>query len=98
MQDGWKELHTQASFISNQGDTLIDEAILGEGLALLPEWGIREPLADGRLEQVILEDGQLSISRNDNAGIYLLYHRPKYSLKKVRASVDFLVAELSESI
>jgi DNA-binding transcriptional LysR family regulator len=96
MQDGWKELQTQASFISNQGDTLIDEAILGEGLALLPEWGIREPLADGRLEQVILEDGQLSISRNDKGGIYLLYHRPKYSLKKVRASVDFLVAEMSE--
>ena len=96
MQDGWKELHTQAAFISNQGDTLIDEAILGEGLALLPEWGIREPLADGRLKQVTLEDGQLSISRNDNGGIYLLYHRPKYSLKKVRASVDFLVAELSE--
>lgn len=95
MRDGWKELHTQASFISNQGDRLIDEAILGEGLALLPEWGIREPLADGRLKQVILEDGQLSISRNDNGGIYLLYHRPKYSLKKVRTSVDFLVTELS---
>jgi DNA-binding transcriptional LysR family regulator len=97
MQHGWKELHTQASFISNQGDTLINEAISGGGLALLPEWGIREPLADGRLMQVILENGQLSISRNDNGGIYLLYHRPKYSLKKVRASVDFLVAELSES-
>jgi DNA-binding transcriptional LysR family regulator len=98
MQHGWKELHTQASFISNQGDTLINEAISGGGLALLPEWGIREPLADGRLKQVILGDGQLSISRNDNGGIYLLYYRPKYSLKKVRASVDFLVAELSESL
>lgn len=96
MADGWHELRLPPAFIANQGAALLDEAIAGRGLALIPKWGILNDLADGSLLQIHLDDAEVAASRNENAGIYLLYHRPKYSLKKIRTAVDFLVSELSE--
>jgi DNA-binding transcriptional LysR family regulator len=96
MVDGWHELRLPPAFISNQGASLLDEAVAGRGVALIPKWGIVTNLADGSLVQIDLEDAEVAASRNENAGIYLLYHRPKYSLKKIRTAVDFLLSELSE--
>ena len=96
MADGWHELRLPPAFISNQGAALLDEAIAGRGLALIPKWGIMTNLADGSLVEIELDDAEVAASRNENAGIYLLYHRPKYSLTKIRTAVDFLLSELSE--
>jgi len=93
----WQEIRLSPAYISNQGDALLDQAIAGHGLALIPRWGLSDYLADGSLVHVVLEDADVSASRNENPGVYLLYHRPKYSLKKIRAAVDFLTSELSEA-
>lgn len=92
----WQEIRASPAYISNQGDALLDQAIAGHGLALIPRWGLSDHLADGSLVHVALDDADVSASRNENPGIYLLYHRPKYSLKKIKAAVDFLTSELSE--
>lgn len=93
----WQEIRLSPAYISNQGDALLDQAIAGHGLALIPRWGLSDLLADGSLVHVVLEDADVSASRNENPGVYLLYHRPKYSLKKIRSAVDFLTSELSET-
>jgi hypothetical protein len=72
------------------------EALAGHGLALIPKWGIIDELAEGRLVHITLEDAEIAASRSENTGIYLLYHRPKYGLKKIRVAVDFLLSELTE--
>ena len=94
--DEWQDVPTPAGFISNMGNILVDEALRGTGLALIPYWGAADHLKQGRLTQITLEDAELSISRNPDLGIYLLYHRPKYRLKKVQIAVDFILSELSE--
>lgn len=94
-QTGWQELVMPTAFISTEGQVLVDEAMAGSGIGLIPKWGIEDNLATGRLIQIELDDAKVSISRSENSGIYLLYHRPKYSLQKIRAAVDFLTAELS---
>lgn len=96
MTDGWRELNLPPALICNQGDTLLDEVLAGHGLALIPKWGITDELAEGRLVHIILEDAEIAVSRSENTGIYLLYHRPKYGLKKIRVAVDFLLSELTE--
>lgn len=93
----WQEIRLLPAYISNQGDALLDQAIAGHGLALIPRWGLSDHLADGRLIHIVLDDADVAASRNENPGIYLLYHRPKYSLSKIRTAVDFLTSELSEA-
>ena len=93
--DEWLEVPNPPSFVSNVGRLLVDEALAGTGLALVPIWGVRDYLSSGELSHVTLDDATLYISRNANAGIYLIYHRPKYTLKKVQTVVDYLIAELT---
>lgn len=94
--NAWQVAETRPAFISNEGAVLVEESVAGSGIALLPDWGITEELADGRLVEVVLEDARVAISRNPNSGIYLLYDRPRYALAKIRVAVDFLLAELTE--
>jgi len=93
---GWLELQTTPSYICNQGDTLVDEAISGAGIALVPEWGLESYLRARQLDHISLEDATVSVSRNPEAGVYLMYHKPKYSVQKIRVAIDFLVNELKE--
>lgn len=94
-ETGWLEVKKAPSFVSNMGHLLVDEALAGNGLALVPIWGVRDHVAEGRLVDVALDDATLHISRNANSGIYLLYHRPKYTLRKIQTVVDHLVSTLS---
>ncbi|MCE8000127.1 MAG: LysR family transcriptional regulator [Rhodobiaceae bacterium] len=93
----WIELRPTAAFITNRGETLLEEALAGSGLALVAQWGIGDHVTEGRLVEIEIEDAELSTIRGDNLGIYLLYHRPKYSLSKIQVTVDFLLAELAKS-
>lgn len=93
--EGWAEVKTSPAFICNIGRELVEEAVDGTGLALVPRWGVETQLADGSLTAVRIQDAFLSLTRTGSPGVYLLYHRPKYRLNKIRATVDFLVAELA---
>ncbi|MEM7016222.1 MAG: LysR family transcriptional regulator [Pseudomonadota bacterium] len=92
---GWVDLQTSAAFISNQGDALVDQALMGSGIALVYDWSVVEHLANKTLVHITLQDAELSISRSPNSAIYLLYRRPKYRLNKIRVAVDFLLSELA---
>lgn len=95
-EEGWSELNLPMAFISNDGEALVEEALAGTGIGLIPAWGIKEHLTNKRLIKINLKDATVSIDRSENSGIYLLYHRPKYSIQKIKTSVDFLMTELSE--
>jgi DNA-binding transcriptional LysR family regulator len=97
MANGWHELRPPPAFICNQGNTILAEALAGTGLALVPQWGIIDKLDNKELIQINLADADVHAARTDSSGIYLLYHRPKYAVQKIRLAVDFLLAELSET-
>jgi DNA-binding transcriptional LysR family regulator len=92
---GWRELRTVHAYISNQGDALVENALAGTGIALIPQWGVEKYISEGSLVNIALCDAEISISRNPNSGLYLLYQQPKYALQKVKVAVDFLISELS---
>jgi DNA-binding transcriptional LysR family regulator len=92
----WRELRLLPALISNQGDALLDAVTAGHGIALLPKWGILRHLAEGSLIQLTLDDAEIAATRSEYSGIYLLYHRPKYGLQKMKVAVDFLLNELTE--
>ena len=94
-EHGWCDVQTHPVFICNVGRELVEQALSGAGLGLFFGWGIETELARGDLVEVSLSDAELSITRNEEAGIYLLYNQPKYRLNKIKASVDFLLQELT---
>jgi DNA-binding transcriptional LysR family regulator len=89
--DTWRELSTKPVYISNDGSALIQAVLAGQGIALLPKWAV-----GNELRELGMEEERVSVTRALDSGIYLLYLKPRYRILKIKAAVDFLVAELSQ--
>ena len=86
---GEPELQLPTSMICNNVETRVCFALQGLGVTYLPEFAIREPLADGRL-QLILENYV------EHRGVfYVLWPASKHPSPKVRALVDFLCTRIA---
>lgn len=82
------ELQPPISMICNNIETRLCFALQGLGIAFLPDFSIREPLAEGRLRPVLAEHVQRS-------GVFhVLWPASKHPSPKVRALVDFLCARI----
>lgn len=81
---------------TNHGMHLLNMVCSGEGLVMLPRWGVGDQLRDGSLEEVTVEGGEFMKLPGPETSVYLLYDPRKVRLGKVRALVDFLVAELTD--
>lgn len=96
-ENGWCEIESKPKCISNDGIWLLNETRRGEGLCLLPRWGLHSDLANGTLIEIPLTNAKVSVARSLQGGIYLLYLRPRYRIAKIKAVVDFLVSELTQA-
>lgn len=82
------ELTLPASMICNNIETRVCFALHGLGIAYLPDFAIREPLADGRLQPILAEHVQRS-------GVFhVLWPASRHPSPKVRVLVDFLSARM----
>jgi len=93
----WRALKTKPALVSNDSEALKRAALSGQGIALAPNWAAQDALDRGDLKEITLQDDLVSVTRAPNAGIFLLYQKTRYSVQKIKAAVDFLVAELSPS-
>ena len=93
----WRQLNNKANIISDHGGGIVKAAVEGDGIALLPEWGIEKELSENKLQVINLSDAEVVISRALETGIYILYIKPKYQIQKVKVAVDFLIRELRTS-
>ncbi|MFT7772838.1 LysR family transcriptional regulator [Roseateles sp.] len=85
------ELPLPTSMICNNIETRVCFALQGLGIAYLPEFSIREPLSDGRLEAVLAD-------HVERTGVFhVLWPASKHPSPKVRAFVDFLCARVFPS-
>jgi DNA-binding transcriptional LysR family regulator len=85
---GEPELTLPTTMICNNIETRVCFALQGLGIAYLPEFSIREPLADGRL-RIVLAD------HVERTGVFhVLWPASKHPSPKVRALVDFLCARV----
>lgn len=92
----WKAIALKPRYITNHGQSILDNVLAGRGIAFLPRWGVNFDIEAGRLIELDLEDGPLSSSSGAKMGLYLLYHPPKFRLQKIRVTVDFLASELGD--
>lgn len=91
----WKDIELTPKYVSNHGQSLLESVVAGQGIALLPSWGVAKEISTGQLQEIELKDGRLSTSGDLKMNMYLLYHPPKFQLKKIRLTVDFLYRELN---
>ena len=91
----WKDIDLTPKYVSNHGQSLLESVVAGQGIALLPSWGVAKEISTGQLQEIILKDGSLSTSGDLKMSMYLLYHPPKFQLKKIKLTVDFLYRELN---
>ena len=82
-----QEVPVAGSLQSDNGLALLTATLAGVGVALMPDWAVRDPLADGRLQR-LLPHYRVSHIEFDN-GVYAVYQRTHMSAK-VRAFIDFL--------
>ncbi len=88
---GVHEVQTQPRFRANNGDTCLALALGGVGVALQPDFLIWRELRSGSLVQVLPDFDAPEL------GIYVVFPSRKQLSVKVRALVDFLLAEFAEA-
>jgi DNA-binding transcriptional LysR family regulator len=78
-------LSPPSKFRCNNGDTLLEAAIAGGGLAYLPTFIVHQAVADGRLEVC------LSGFEKDPIALYAVYPSARHLSANIRVFIDFLV-------
>jgi DNA-binding transcriptional LysR family regulator len=81
-----RQVRSSSWFSVNDGQSLLNAAIAGLGIAYLPSYLYAESMAKGLIEDVIPD---LPV---ETQGIYAVYPPGRFTQPKVRAFIDFLVA------
>ncbi len=89
----WQDVSPPMAATSNGGLWLIDKAIKGQGIVMLPRWVLKGYLERDELIELKI-DPVVSTTQNPEFGIFLLYQKQRYHVPKVKAAVDFLVARV----
>lgn len=84
------EISGPARFSSDSASALLAFAAAGCGVALLPEWLVRQPLVEGRLQRLLPQ------YRFPEQGVYALWPDSRHLPARVRAFIDFLRAWVTE--
>ena len=79
-----RQIRTTGSFTVNDGQSLLNAAINGLGIAYLPSFLYASALAEGRVVDVMPE------LPKETQGIYVVYPPGKFTQPKVRAFIDYL--------
>ncbi len=91
----WQDVSAEAVLVSNNGRWLVDKAIAGMGILMMPRWALNPYLVSGELHELHLKP-PISITQNANLGLFLLYQKQRYQVPKVKAAVDFLIAKVKD--
>lgn len=78
-------------YVVNNSLALAQTAKLGHGIALLPEYFVKQALAQGELQQV-LSDWQA-----EEHSLYIIYPYHKEQSQKIRAFIDFIVQHFTRT-
>jgi DNA-binding transcriptional LysR family regulator len=82
------DLPVEGSLETDYGPALRSAALAGLGLALMPDWSVRDDLRQGTLVR-LLPDYKVSLAEFDN-GVYAVYQRSRHMSTKVRLFVEHL--------
>lgn len=90
-----EEIRVNSVVQANSGDVVRQAAVLGLGLAMLPDWLVRDDLRDGRLVRVLPQydanPGPMDVA------LYAMYQANRRGSQKIRAFVELLAEHLAKS-
>lgn len=89
------EVPVSGNLQADHGFSLLEATRAGVGLALMPDWAVRDDLATGRLVRV-LPDYAVSHVEFDN-GVYAVYQQSRNPSAKVRRFLAFLEETFDEA-
>lgn len=84
------EVKISGSLQTDNGAVILNAAVQGLGLAVLPAWAVAAELAAGRLT-CVMADYRAAVTTFDS-GIYAVYRRARHGSPKVKAFVEFLAS------
>lgn len=85
----WQNVSAPAMFLSNKGSWILEKALQGHGILMLPRWVVAPYIASGELQQLMIKPA-LSVTTNKNFAVYLLYQKQEIVVPKVKVAVDFI--------
>ena len=86
---GVETVPVKGRFCSNNGEVLLEAAIQGLGIILLPDFIVSEALADGRLVRVLEGQERMPLT------LFAVYPSRHFVPTKIRLFIDFIVGALS---
>ncbi|MBU2864123.1 LysR family transcriptional regulator [Reinekea forsetii] len=93
VENQWHDVSGTPVLISNSGHWLVDRAVKGEGILMLPKWVTQPYLESGALQEIHF-DTPVNITQQPDFGVFLLYQKQRYLVPKIKAAVDFIVSNL----
>lgn len=97
MNDQWQNVSGSAMLITNNGPWLVQKAIEGIGILMMPRWVVDAQLQTGELIELSIKP-RVSVTQNTDLGVFLLYQKQRYQVPKVKAAVDFLVENIKTRV
>ncbi len=90
----WQDVSPGEVAISNAGTWLIQKAIEGQGIIMLPYWVLKSYIESGVLQELQFEP-RVSITQNLDLGIFILYQKQRYLIPKIKVAVDFFLQNIN---
>jgi len=91
----WHDVSGPAAVISNSGQWLINKAINGEGILMLPRWSVRQSVEAKQLVEIPLKQA-VNVVQQMDLGVFLIYQKQRYAVPKVKMAVDFLIERIKQ--
>ncbi|KJY74706.1 LysR family transcriptional regulator [Vibrio nigripulchritudo] len=89
----WLDVSGNPKLVTNNGEWLLQKAIQGQGILMLPRWVLQPVFDSGDLVELTFDDPvQVSVGRD--LAIFLLYQKLEYSIPKIKAAVDFITEKV----
>jgi molybdate transport repressor ModE-like protein len=83
------EVPVTGSLTTDNGPALHAAALAGLGIALMPDWSVREDIRAGRLVRLFASHRASHLEFEN--GVFAVYQRSRYLSARVRVFIDFLV-------
>lgn len=90
------EVPVSGNLQSDNGRALLQAALAGQGIVIMPDWAVRDELASGALVR-LLPEYQVSNLDFDN-GVYAVFQHATQVPSKIRVFVDYMAGYFKEQL
>jgi DNA-binding transcriptional LysR family regulator len=91
----WHNVSGKTITSSNHGKWLINQAIAGKGILMLPKWVLQEHFDRDELVELHF-DHPVDVTQNSNFAVYMIYQKLDYAIPKIKVAVDFVREQMRD--